>query len=49
MVIKESHSGLTESLFHLFPVDDAPESSEVVGAAILIVEVVGVFPHIKRE
>ena len=49
MVIKESHSGLTVSQFNLFPVDDVPESGKVVGAAILIIEIVGMFPHIKRE
>ena len=49
MVINESHSGLTVSQFNLFPVDDVPESGNVVGAAILIIGIVGMFPHIKRE
>ena len=37
------------SLPHLFPVHDFPEGLEVRGAAVLVVEVVGVFPDVEGE
>lgn len=38
-----------KSLAYHFPVDDTPEGIQVVGTAVLIVEVIGVFPNIERK
>ena len=35
--------------FDDFPVDDLPEGGEMGGAAVLVVEVVGVFPDVEGE
>lgn len=37
------------SFFYHIPVDDVPQGVYVVGAAVLVVQVVGVFPHIKTQ
>lgn len=35
---------------HLLPVDDVPEGGDVLGAAVLVLEVVGMLlPGLKRE
>lgn len=49
LVWRRLHSGFTVSQFYLFPIDDAPESGEVVRTAILVVQIVGVFPYVERE
>jgi hypothetical protein len=33
----------------LGPVDDIPDSAEVFGAPVLVLEVIGMFPHIYAE
>ena len=35
--------------FDDFPVHDLPEGGEMGGAAVLVVEVVGVFPHVESQ
>src|SRR5436853_4798144 len=40
---------LSKSLVHRVPIHDVPPRGEVVGTAILIFEVVGVFPHVDAE
>ncbi len=37
------------SCFYLFPIHDVPEGMELGGAAVLVVEVVGVFPDVEGE
>src|SRR3954464_9355061 len=39
-------SALSEPLLHLFPVDDVPPRGDVVGPAILVLQVVRVLPHV---
>src|SRR5689334_8428490 len=36
-------------LRHLSPIDDVPKRLEIIGAAILVLEVVGVFPNVAAE
>src|ERR1035437_9216723 len=38
-----------EALVDLVPVDDAPPCGEVVGAAVLVLEVVGVLPDVVEQ
>ena len=38
-----------EAFVDFGPVDDVPEGLDVVGAAVLVVEVVGVFPDVEAE
>ena len=35
--------------FYHIPVDDIPQGVHVVGAAVLVIQVVRVFPHVKSE
>src|SRR5438128_11335362 len=39
-------SGLHEPLVDLVPVDDVPPGGQVLRAAVLVLEVVGVLPHV---
>ena len=41
--------GVGEILFHLGPVDYVPPGGEIIGPAILILQVVGVFPDVHTE
>src|SRR5262245_17089221 len=41
--------GGVEAAGHLVPVDGVPPGGDVVGAAVLIVEVVGVLPDVEAE
>ena len=38
-----------ESAFDDFPVDDFPQAVQMVGAAVLKVDVVGMFPDVEGE
>ena len=38
-----------ESVFYAAPVEELPEVFDVVSATVLVVEVVGVFPHVEAE
>ncbi len=38
-----------EALRDVFPVHDVPERLHVVGAHVLVVEVVGVLPHVELQ
>src|SRR5258708_32844347 len=40
---------LLESLIHRVPVDDVPPRGEVVGPAVLVLQIVGMFPDIDAE
>ena len=42
-------SFLSQAPIDLVPVDDVPPRGEIVGAAILVVQVVGVFPDVDAE
>src|SRR5262249_2266158 len=44
-----SSAGLGETLGDVVPVDDVPESVDVVGALVLVLEVVGVLPDVAAE
>src|SRR5204863_1028091 len=39
----------TEALVDLVPVDDVPPGSDVVGTTVLVLQVVGVLPHVEAE
>src|SRR5258708_30851330 len=40
---------LLESLIHRVPVDDVPPRGEVVGPAVLVLQIVGMFPDIHAQ
>ena len=48
-VWRKSAFGRGESAGNFGPVHDIPECTNVVGAAILVVEIVGVFPDVEAE
>src|SRR5262249_55063028 len=41
--------GSAKSLVDLSPVDDIPPCGDVVGASVLVLEVIGVLPHVETE
>ena len=47
--MKDRGSGVGEVFLHGGPVDCIPPSLEVIGAAVLVVQVVGVLPDIAAE
>src|SRR5258708_37007610 len=38
-----------EGLVHFSPVDDVPPRGEVIGAAVLVLQIVGVLPNVVAE
>ena len=40
---------LPQSTVDLVPVNQLPEGGKVVGATVLVVEIVGVFPYVEGE
>ncbi len=46
ILAKSAFLGVGEALVDLVPVDGIPPGFEVVGALVLVLEVVGVLPHI---
>lgn len=44
------HKGLMNvSCVNQSPIQDAPERIEVRGSSVLVVEIIGMFPHIERQ
>jgi hypothetical protein len=41
--------GVGETLVDFVPVDDVPPGGEVVGAAVVVLEVVGVLPNVVAD
>ena len=48
-ILRRGLEGGEVVLLGLIPVEDVPPGFEVIGAAVLVVEVVGMFPHIESE
>ena len=40
---------LLQSLVHHVPIHDLPKSGKMVGATVLIVKIIGVFPHVEGQ
>ena len=46
---KNLPGGLGETGFDKWPVDNLPKSSQMIWTAILVIQIVGMFPHIKCQ
>ena len=42
-------AGLFEPFAYRVPINDAPQLVDVVGTAVLVIEIVGMFPHVESE
>jgi hypothetical protein len=40
---------MKEEFFDVFPIDDVPKGVNVIGPAILVIEIVGVFPYVEKQ
>ena len=47
--LKNLHLLFVESFFQYLPVEKGPEGGEVGGTAVLVIEVVGVLPHVEGQ
>ena len=41
--------GLFESFTYCIPINDAPQLVDVVGTAVLVIKIVGMFPYVESE
>ena len=41
--------GLFESFTYRIPINDAPQFVYVIGTAVLVIKIVGMFPHVESE
>ena len=45
----ESGLLLLVALFDYFPLNDVPQSIQMVGATVLIIQIIGMFPYIEAQ